>query len=577
MSLKAPPSPERQLWAGLLGSARLKRRILAFVLASFMSGLLEAALLALVAQLAVVIGGSVGPAQLPWPLSGFGGTSVSTLVFIGLAGCALRLLCQLVVASVPAHLMAEVQALLRRRIVEGFAWADWLTQVSIRDGQLQETATGQADQTATSLLVFLNGTSAAVSLLVLLASALILNPPAAAAILVTIGLLYVILRPLSKLVRKSAAATVEANLNFASSITETTQLNTEIYTLGVTELATDRIRSVIHGAMPPLRRTNFLHGLVPGLYQSSALGLVLASLFFAHRVDPSSLASLGAIILMLLRVLSYGSTVQAAVQRLTDTRMYITQFCGTLGMLEAARRITGTEHLTTVEHIELRHAGYSYGRGADAIEDVTVGIQAGDVVGITGPSGSGKTTFANILCRLLQPTAGEHLVNGRPATEYAQGEWAKRFAFVPQDGRLLSGSIVDNVRFFRKGFTVDDVITAAKSAHIHDEIMSWPNQYDTYVSQRADAVSGGERQRLCLARALVGAPEVLVLDEPTSSLDPRSEDLVLRSLDQLRGRVTMIVVTHRASVLKLCDSVVWMKDGHVERVTDSRARGHATQ
>ena len=136
-------------------------------------------------------------------------------------------------------------------------------------------------------------------------------------------------------------------------------------------------------------------------------------------------------------------------------------------------------------------------------------------------------------------------------------------ACVPQEPRLLHASVGDNIRFFRDidGRTIEE---AARLAHIHQDIVSWPAGYDTIVGQRADAVSGGQRQRICLARALAGEPQVLVLDEPTSALDLRSESLVQESLAELRGRVTLFVVSHRLSMLATCDRVMVLGNGRIE-------------
>jgi ABC-type multidrug transport system fused ATPase/permease subunit len=136
-------------------------------------------------------------------------------------------------------------------------------------------------------------------------------------------------------------------------------------------------------------------------------------------------------------------------------------------------------------------------------------------------------------------------------------------SYVPQEPRLIHGTVAENIRFYRD--LSDDVVhRAAHLAQIHEEIETWPLGYQTIISQRAQAVSGGQRQRLCLARALAGTPLMLVLDEPTSALDARSEALVQESLAALKGRLTLFVIAHRLSTLRLCDRVMVLRDGKLE-------------
>jgi ATP-binding cassette subfamily B protein len=181
---------------------------------------------------------------------------------------------------------------------------------------------------------------------------------------------------------------------------------------------------------------------------------------------------------------------------------------------------------------------------------------------VIGPSGAGKSTLVQILLRLRAPLGGRYIVNGESAERYEMGDWHRRVAYVPQEPRLLHASVTENIRYFRD---VDDeaIERAARLARIHEDIMSWPEGYGTIVGPRADAVSGGQQQRICLARALVGRPEVLILDEPTSALDPHSESLIQESLTALRDELTLFIIAHRMSTLDICDRVMVIIDGRL--------------
>jgi ABC-type multidrug transport system fused ATPase/permease subunit len=167
-----------------------------------------------------------------------------------------------------------------------------------------------------------------------------------------------------------------------------------------------------------------------------------------------------------------------------------------------------------------------------------------------------------ILLQLREPSEGRYLIDGLPAEEYRRADWHRLVSFVPQEPRLLHASVADNIRYFRE---IDDaaVERAGRLARIHDDVMSWPDGYASIVGPRADAVSGGQQQRICLARALASDPAVLVLDEPTSALDPHSETLIQESLTALKHELTLFIIAHRMSTLEICDRVMVIVDGRL--------------
>jgi ABC-type multidrug transport system fused ATPase/permease subunit len=168
------------------------------------------------------------------------------------------------------------------------------------------------------------------------------------------------------------------------------------------------------------------------------------------------------------------------------------------------------------------------------------------------------------LLRLRDPTSGRILVNGTDASGQSRDDWYRLVTFVPQDARLFAGSVAENIRFFRPDVDRSDIERAAKLAHLHDDVASWPEGYDTFVGERGGQLSGGQQQRLCIARALVGDPDVIVLDEPTSSLDVRSEALIRDTIAELAPRKTVVVIAHRLSTLTACDRIIVILDGRIE-------------
>jgi ABC-type multidrug transport system fused ATPase/permease subunit len=222
----------------------------------------------------------------------------------------------------------------------------------------------------------------------------------------------------------------------------------------------------------------------------------------------------------------------------------------------------GIRALDEVGALTFSHVSFAYDGREDALTDIDFHVTGGETVGIIGPSGAGKSTLVQILLGLRRPTSGEYLVNGLPAAEYRQDDWRHLFAYVPQEPKLLHASVIDNIRFFRD-LSRDAVERAAQLAGIHTEILTWPQQYETLIGPRADAISGGQQQRICLARALAADPEILVLDEPTSALDPGAEQLIQESLLALKHKLTLFIVAHRMSTLGICERVMVIVNGRL--------------
>jgi ATP-binding cassette, subfamily B, bacterial len=224
--------------------------------------------------------------------------------------------------------------------------------------------------------------------------------------------------------------------------------------------------------------------------------------------------------------------------------------------------------------ISFQGVSYSYDGSTPALTDVSFEVKAGETIGVIGPSGAGKSTLAQLLLRLREPSSGYYLVEGKPAARLSRADWASMVSYVPQTPQLIYASVADNIRYFRP-VSDEDVERAARLAGIADDVSSWSAGYATIVGPRAAAVSVGQAQRICLARALALRPQILVLDEPTSALDPTSERLIQASLTSLKGSLTLFVIAHRMSTLDICDRVMVIVDGRldaVERFDDLQSR-----
>ncbi len=212
--------------------------------------------------------------------------------------------------------------------------------------------------------------------------------------------------------------------------------------------------------------------------------------------------------------------------------------------------------------IEIDGVYFSYG-DRPLIEDFNLDVKHGNRVAIVGPTGCGKTTLINLLMRFYDVDRGEIRVDGVPVKELKRSELRKNFGMVLQDSWLFHGTIRENIAYGKEDATDEEIIAAAKKAHIHNFIMRLKDGYDTVISDKGDGISQGQRQLLCIARIMLMDPPMLILDEATSNIDTRTEIRIQKAFAEIMKGRTSFIVAHRLSTIKEADIILVMKDGNV--------------
>jgi ATP-binding cassette subfamily B protein len=216
--------------------------------------------------------------------------------------------------------------------------------------------------------------------------------------------------------------------------------------------------------------------------------------------------------------------------------------------------------------VAFRDVLFAYDGGAPVLRDVSFEVAPGTRVGIAGATGAGKTTLISLLSRFYDPTAGQILLDGIDLRDYRLADLRGQFGIVLQDAVLFSANIAENIAYGRPDATEAEILAAAKAANAHEFITALPDGYNTVVGERGMRVSGGERQRIALARAFLRDAPVLILDEPTSSVDMQTEAKIMQAMERLmRGRTTFMIA-HRLTSLAHCDMLLEVHDNRVTRV-----------
>ena len=214
-------------------------------------------------------------------------------------------------------------------------------------------------------------------------------------------------------------------------------------------------------------------------------------------------------------------------------------------------------------NVEFKNVKFGYDEGKTIINDFSSKIKEGQKIAIVGPTGAGKTTIVKLLMRFYDVSSGEILVDGHNIKDFERGELRKIFGMVLQDTWLFGGTVKENIKYGKEDATEDEIIRAAKAAHVHHFIKTLPNGYNSILNEESSNVSAGQKQLLTIARVILTDPKILILDEATSSIDTRTEIEIQKAMDNLMEGRTSFIIAHRLSTIKNADLILVMNHGDI--------------
>lgn len=553
------PAPARSAWWRLrqLTTASEHRRLIVVAGVAFVGGLVDAVSLVTVSAAAVSI--TRGEHSLRTVHINL---SLGVALLLAATLAIVRLALGWWAAWANARTAAAIVHRHRTGLTQAFVHASWDLSHRRSAGSLQLLSLSHTQVAGAYALSCATQLGAAISIAALAGVALILNPLAALAVIVIGAVVALLMKPLllrSRTTGQQEAALLGQVANEVSSI-EAALLPVTLFDSAdavVSRLSAASLRQAMS-----YRRSRFLVNTSPLVFQTLITLAIVGGLLAADGVGGQRAAALGGVALVSLRALSYGQALQQATQALHAQEGFVDELLAENDRLRAARVIDGDAATPPFEKLQLTSVSVVHADDRFVLGPLDLQVMRHEFVGIVGASGSGKTTLLDVLTRLRSPAKGSVTWNDMPVASMTAATWAKRVGCVPQLPVLMNASVADNVRWFRD-LADGDVHRACQQANIADEIASWPQGYDTPVGGGGTQLSVGQRQRICLARALAGDPDLLVLDEATSALDDASERAIALALANLRGSITVLMVAHRPATLATCDRLLTMHDGRL--------------
>jgi ATP-binding cassette, subfamily B, bacterial len=327
-------------------------------------------------------------------------------------------------------------------------------------------------------------------------------------------------------------------------------------------------RARIHNAF-----TQGAFGVLVGLIMALGSATVL---YVGIRHVQARVITLGSLLLVMGYLTQLYEPLRTVSRKVATLQLHLASAERAFSLLDETPEVVEKRSPTSLGrargHVSFREVSFAYDSKRPILRDVSFDVPPATRVGIAGATGAGKTTLLNLLLRFYDSLSGRILLDGVDLRDYRIADVRRQFAIVLQEPVLFSTSVGENISYGRPTATPDQVAAAAEAANVHDFITSLPDEYDTVLGERGMSVSGGERQRISIARAFLKDAPILLLDEPTSSVDAETEAGILEAMERLMQGRTVLMIAHRTSTLQNCDVHLELREGRLVGVTENTQR-----
>ena len=385
--------------------------------------------------------------------------------------------------------------------------------------------------------------------------------------LMTLGVGLVIIvftKPVSARIKYYVTKITAMNKAIAHRVNENVQGMKMIKALAIQDDIVKSEESVFEGLRQMWIKSAVMKQLSTGFIEPITFIFIAFVFSYSYSKPGFSIGSFVVVMYLIQKLFQSVNRLQGSLIAVSESMAYAHNVIGLdTAVIEHEEQDHGSESFKMDRELEFRNVTFGYRQDKLALTDVSFIIQKNEMVGIIGPSGAGKTTIADLMLRLFDPMKGEILMDGKHIADMKLDELRRNVGYVSQDIFLKNETVENNIVLYMPGVTEKEIIKAAKMANIYDFITDLPNGFQTIIGDRGVLLSGGQRQRIVLARTLVRKPKILILDEATSALDNESEFLIRKSIESLKGGVTVVIIAHRLSTIMNCDRLIVLDNGRI--------------
>lgn len=451
----------------------------------------------------------------------------------------------------------------RVRLFDLIVHLDWLFYTKQKMGDLVNAPLQETNRSSSCFLHLMSTVEGGLTVLFFIVAAFILSPIATSIALAGMFLFGLSVIPLAYSARHYGQLLVRSRNSVLHHLGEFVSALKVVKGSGVEKAA----RSLVEDESRQMRKHYVLVGLLkhlPGtLIETVAVLAILLLVFGIKQFNLIVLSQAAVVAVLMYRGLNRITTLQNSWIGFAHNATSMSAIDQLQKRFMANQEIGQGWSIETFQNMTFSNMCFAYGSDKNALENIDLSIQKGEFIGITGGSGSGKTTFVDIVLGLLKPQKGEIRINEIPFEEVNPEAWRKIIGYVPQESLMFNDTVYNNIALHDPSIQENEVIEAARTANAMEFIEKLPEGLQTFIGDRGMRLSGGQRQRVALARALVKNPQLLVLDEATSSLDSDSEQKIMESIEHLHGQLTIISVAHRLSTIMGADKIVVLDQGKI--------------